>query len=103
MANRPAARALSTRRCSSSTAVAIERVHQPDELQLGEELAGARLVDRLALEVLELHRQRQVVVERDQLAAEPDGVEAGHEVLAQLRLLHLGRMGQHAVQRAVLL
>ena len=78
-------------------------VDEPHELQLGEELAGARLVDRPHDEIFELDRQRQVLVERDQLPAQPHLVDRGEQVLAQLGLLHRRRVLQHALERAELL
>ena len=79
-----------------------EVVHQSHELQLGEELSRARLVDRLALQVLELHWKRQLLVERDELAPSPDGVEAGEQVFPQLRLLHRAGVGEDVLEGAVL-
>src|SRR5207237_4164315 len=77
-------------------------LHQPNEFQLGEELPRFRLVDRLALEVLELHRQRQVVVEGDQLAAAADLFDAGEEIFAQFWLFYTCCIFEDFVERAVL-
>ncbi len=79
-----------------------EVVDQSHELQLGEELSRARLVDGLPLQILELHGKRQVVAERDELARSADGVEAGEQVFPQLRLLHRRGVGENVLQGAVL-
>ena len=78
-------------------------VHQAHELQLGEQLARPRLVHRLALQVLELHRQRKLPVERNQLPAPPHALHAGEQVLAQLRFLHARGVRKDILQGAVLL
>ena len=78
-------------------------VDQPDELQLGEESARLRLVERPAHEVLQLHGHGKVVVELDELARPTHHFQIGQRVLAQLGPLDLACPRQHSLQRAELL